>query len=120
MNLDRETLKRLIAESINELSGVDPDKERPSAKDVAKGLKGLTGAGKMAAEGLGGLAEKLKSAFASVEGLNPTQKAVIADYFVTELLGTSSKEITSHMKKVQDAKEAAAERAAQTGDQGIQ
>ena len=113
MNLDREALKKLITESINELSGVKPDKiqssEKPaSAKDVAKDLKGLSGSGKMAAEGLGGLAEKLKSAFDGVKGLQIRQKAIIADFFVTDLLGTNSKEITSHMKLVQQKKDDAA------------
>ena len=125
MNLDRETLKKLIKESINELAGVER-----SAEDAAKDLEGLSGSGKTAAEGLGKLKSKLKAAFTGVQNLTTPQKAILANFFVNELLFDPKegedpvKTITSFMRaqnaKDQKKKKAAAAAADQAGGQGIQ
>ena len=107
MNLDRETLKKLIQESINEMSvteGVADD--LTAAVDSAK----VSGAAKQAVTGLAKLQQRLKSAFAGVEKLQMQDKAKLAEFFVSNLLKTNATEISSYMKKVQSDKEAAAER----------
>ena len=126
MNLDRETLKKLIKESINELAG--PEK---SAEDAAKDLQGLSGSGKAAAEGLAKLKSKLKAAFTGVQNLTVPQKAILANFFVSELLFDPKdskvdpvKVITSFMRsqsdKDQKKKKADAAAANQAGEQGLE
>lgn len=107
MNLDRETLKKLIKESINDLMENEP----VDAMQTAKDMKGLSGSGKQAVTGLAKLKTRLASAFKGVEKLQMRDKAKLAEFFVSNLLNTSANEIATFMKQAQSDKEAAAARA---------
>lgn len=107
MNLDRETLKRLIQESINEISVSEgiADDLTAAAQSVD-----VSGSAKTAVTGLAKLQQRLASAFKGVEKLQMQDKAKLAEFFVSNLLKTSANEISTFMKKAQADKEAAAER----------